>query len=51
MSSLREKYYFTHNNLNNLYIGLESLKGLKEKYNINFSNLKDYIFPNEKNFF
>ena len=47
-SSLRKKYYFTHNNLNKLFIGGESLKNLKENYKLNISDLNDYIPPNEK---
>jgi N-acetyl sugar amidotransferase len=47
-SSLREKYYFTHNNLNKLYISGHNLKFLREKYKLTINDLKDYIPPNEK---
>ena len=46
-TSLREKYYFTHNNLDKLFIGGKSLKELEEKYKLTINDLKDYIPPNE----
>ena len=46
-SSLRQKYYFSHNNLNKLYIGGFNLKDLEEKYKLKFNDLKDFIPPYE----
>ncbi len=47
-TSLRQKYYFTHNNLDRIFIGGVSLKELKNKYNLSKIDLKDYIPPQEK---
>ncbi len=47
-SSLRKKYYFTHNNLNDLYLSGLSLKEITEKYKLKINELKDFIPPNEK---
>ena len=33
-TSLRKKYYYSHNNLNQLYIGGLNLKELEEKYKL-----------------
>ena len=47
-SSLRKKYYFTHNNLNDLHLSGLSLKEITNKYKLKINQLKDYIPPNEK---
>ena len=47
-SSLRKKYYFTHNNLSKLHIGGVSLAELNDKYKIKVNDLKDFLPPSEK---
>jgi N-acetyl sugar amidotransferase len=46
-SSLREKYYFTHKNLDKLFIGGVKLNFLEEKYKIQKKDLNDYLPPSE----
>ena len=46
-SSLRKKYYFTHNNLKDLFLGGVNIKELEDKYKIKINDLKDYIPPND----
>ncbi len=46
--SLRNKSIFTHNNIDNIYISGLSLKELKEKYNLDYKDLKIYL-PLESN--
>ena len=46
-SSLREKYYFTHNNLDKLHIGGLGLKELEDKFKLKKNDLKDYLPPND----
>lgn len=47
-TSLRKKYYYTHNNIHQLRIGGLSIKELESKYKLKLDDLKDFIPPNEK---
>ena len=52
-TSLRKKYYYTHNNLDKIYISGVKIKELKEKYKITLKDLEHFIPPSEielKNF-
>lgn len=41
--SLRNKSYFTYQNLNDIYLGGLSIKELTSKYNLNLSNLQAFL--------
>jgi len=44
-TSLKDKYYYSMKNMNDIYLGGISIKELKEKYNINMSDLMVYLPP------
>jgi N-acetyl sugar amidotransferase len=46
-TSLREKFYYTHNNLNKLSIAGENLKQLESKHKLTINDLKDFIPPTD----
>ena len=46
-TSLRKKYYYTHNNLSKIFISGLKINELKEKYKITLKDLKDFIPPDE----
>lgn len=43
--SLRDKSYFTMNNINEMYLGGVSIKELQEKYNISLADLNTFLPP------
>ena len=42
-TSLRDKSYFSYNNLDDIYLGGVSIKELQEKYNVRLSDLQSFL--------
>ncbi|WP_428741978.1 N-acetyl sugar amidotransferase [Tenacibaculum sp.] len=47
-TSLRDKSYYSFNNLDDIYLGGVSIKELQENYNVRLSDLMTYLPPTEK---
>lgn len=47
-TSLRDKSYFSANNLNDIYLGGVSVKELRERYNLTLNDLSPFLPPTEE---
>ena len=48
ISSLRRESFYSHNNINNIYLGGLKIKEINDEYKISKSQLKDFVPPTEK---